>query len=80
MIDLPDTCVTNRQNAAKIVMTCAILHNICVQHRLPVLDDEDADVDDEDEVNGIDKRIYARQRPNAEGLRIRRQLIIDRFA
>ena len=58
----------------KIIVTCSILHNMCVEANLPIdVDDEDDDGDE----NGLNCVINRQVHGN--GANVRRQLIQQRF-
>ena len=66
----------------KIVVACAILHNICVSNNLPLEEDDNHGNGDEDDENqdhvGADGHHMPRQ-AHIDGLIVRRRIIAQRF-
>ncbi|XP_014668801.1 PREDICTED: putative nuclease HARBI1 [Priapulus caudatus] len=61
--------------ACRIIMATAVLHNIAVREKIPLLPDEN-----EAEFGGDDINVGERPNDNADGRRVREQLIQQRFA
>ena len=70
----------------KIIVTCMILHNICVNANVPLDGDEDEENSDNDDrqdgggIGDIRANVHARDRRHNAGLHVRRRLVEQVFA
>ena len=62
--------------ASKIINACAILHNLCMKHRVPFYDLNDSDSDDSDDDDNYDIHSLSNQR----GFNVRNLIIRNHFS